>query len=292
MMQRTIQRAVEVAGIGLHLGEKARLVLQPAPVNTGVVFRDANSPASRTVAAIYSNVKADTVGFCTRLRNLESGFEVATVEHVLAAIHAAEITNIHVDVSGPEIPILDGSSAGFLDALERAGVDEQGSPQSVLTILRPVQVVQADKAAYLLPRPTSELTISVEVDFPGRLPRQWTHLDLSEFGRRVASARTFTFRQDIDRLHAMGLAKGGSLSNAVVFDERGVPLNPDGLRFPDEWSRHKALDVVGDLALAGLPIHGHYVGIRPGHALTHELLHALFADHDNFSITTTKPDVP
>ncbi|RLO02864.1 hypothetical protein DYB28_006046, partial [Aphanomyces astaci] len=281
----------------------ARLVLRPAPVNTGVVFRDDATPG-RAVSAIYSNVAVDTMGFCTRLHDRASGYSIATVEHVLAAISAAGVSNVHVDVTGPEVPILDGSSAGFVDALVRAGVHDQDAPQSILTVLRPVQVesthelhprtnsvLKADKAASLLPRPSQELTVSVEVDFPGKLPRQWTHLSLADFAT-VASARTFTFHQDIDRLHAMGLAKGGSLDNAIVFNDHGTPLNPDGLRFPDEWSRHKALDVVGDLALAGMPIHGHYVGIRPGHALTHELLHALFQDPRNYNISAPKRDLP
>ncbi|KAF0686668.1 Aste57867_21510 [Aphanomyces stellatus] len=284
-MQRTLKRAVKVAGIGLHLGKKAHLVLHPAPVNTGVVFHGVGDRA-RAVAALHSNVVKESVGFCTRLKDPTTGYAVATVEHVLAAISASGVSNVFVEVSGPEVPILDGSSAPFVDAIARAGVDDQDAAQSVLTIRRPVQVVHADKAAYLLPRPSKELVVSVEVDFAHKgLPRQWMDLPLSAF-HSVAAARTFTFEDEITHLQSMGLAKGGSLENAVVFGKsrKCAPLNPDGLRFDDEWVRHKALDAFGDLALAGMPIHGHYVGIRPGHALTHQVLDALFADPSNYMI--------
>ncbi|CAK4660489.1 hypothetical protein LEN26_002185 [Aphanomyces euteiches] len=283
-MQRTLKRAVEVAGIGLHLGEKAHIVLHPAPANTGVVFHERGN-RSRSVVARHSNVKKDTVGFCTRLQDPSSGYSIATVEHLLAAISASGITNVVVDVAGPEIPILDGSSQGFLEAIASSGAIEQDNPQQVLYIRQPVKVVKENKAAYLLPRPTQELTLSTEVDFTHKnLPRQWISLALSEFQSKVGSARTFTFEDEVALLQAHGLAKGGGLHNAVVLDKNGKPINSEGLRFEDEWVRHKALDVVGDLALAGHPIAGHYVGICPGHALTHELLDALFANPANYSI--------
>ncbi|OQR82764.1 UDP-3-O-(3-hydroxymyristoyl) glucosamine N-acyltransferase [Achlya hypogyna] len=288
MHQRTLTRAIPLAGIGLHLGQEARIVLRPAAVDTGIRFQDAATPA-KGVAATFRHVQRDTFGFCTRLHDAASGYSIATVEHVLAALSAAGVHNCIVETSGPELPVFDGSSQPILSAIAAAGTEEQAALQPYIEILSPVQVRHKDKAATLAPRPAvregtaPELTVSVEVDFRHKaLPREWLSLPLTAFPT-IAAARTFTFREDIEQLQAMQLAQGGSLDNAVVF-EQGAPLNPDGLRHPSEWVQHKALDCFGDLALAGMPLHGHYSAICPGHALTHDLLLALFADPSSYRV--------
>ncbi|KDO28858.1 UDP-3-O-[3-hydroxymyristoyl] N-acetylglucosamine deacetylase [Saprolegnia parasitica CBS 223.65] len=289
MQQRTLRRAIRLSGTGLHLGEMAKIVLHPAPAHTGIRFQDAVAP-TKAVAATYKHVQRDTLGFCTRLHDASSGYAIATVEHVLAALSAARIHNCIVETSGPELPVFDGSSQPILAAIAAVGPEEQAALQPFIEVLRPVSVVHKDKAAHLVPRPLAsapELVVSVEVDFRHKgLPRNWLSVPLDEFDA-IASARTFTFRDDIAQLQKMDLARGGSLDNAVVFDE-GTPLNPDGLRHPIEWVQHKALDCFGDLALAGMPLHGHYTGICPGHALTHELLLALFASSDNYRVVVHK----
>ena len=185
------------------------------------------------MAATYKHVQRDTFGFCTRLHDASSGYAIATVEHVLAALSASRIHNCIVETSGPELPVFDGSSQPILTAIAAVGAEEQAPMQPYIEVLRPVSVVQKDKAAYLVPRPLAsapELIVSVEVDFRHKgLPRTWLSVPLDDF-EAIANARTFTFREDIAQLQKMDLARGGSLDNAVVFDE-GTPLNADGLRY-------------------------------------------------------------
>ncbi|OQR80989.1 UDP-3-O-,3-hydroxymyristoyl N-acetylglucosamine deacetylase, partial [Thraustotheca clavata] len=199
---------------------------------------------------------------------------------------ACKIHNCIIETSSPEIPVLDGSSAPIVQAIVDAGTKQQDTIQPFIEILQPVQVVHENKAAALLPRPKSknvELVVAVEVDFRQKnLPREWLSLPLEKFST-IAAARTFTFREDIEQLWAMKLAQGGSLDNAVVFQD-GKPLNPEGLRHDIEWVQHKALDCFGDLALAGMPMHATFTSICPGHALTHELLNKLMKSPSSYRV--------
>lgn len=302
--QRTLARTVELAGVGLHSGAPVTVRLQPAAAGSGVVFRH----AAASTAAHISHVDARRSRLCTAVST------VGTVEHLMAALAAARVTNALVELTGgAEMPILDGSSLAFVDAVDEAGVQElRGHAQRVLRVERPVQVLLEDKAAWLLPLPkrlgaetvsVPTLRVAVQVNFAhkglGTTECSFTlgadpDANLAAFRAQIAPARTFTFEDEIAQLRAHGLARGGSLDNAVVFRDpaavtpetpaRDRVLNAEGLRFPgDEWTRHKLLDCIGDLALAGLPLHGCFFATSPGHALTHELLRELFRDPGNYS---------
>lgn len=304
--QRTLARATELAGVGLHSGASVRLRLQPADADTGVVFRVAAT--GEETRAHVSCVDATRSRLCTQLG------AVSTVEHLMAAFAAARITNAFVDLYGSaELPILDGSSLPFVDAVDAVGVHELvGHTQRALRVDRPVQVLQHDKAAWLLPVPQTlgaasiavpTLCARVQVNFAhkglGTTERSFTlgadpDANHAAFRAELAPARTFTFEDEIAQLRALGLAQGGSLANAVVFrDDSALDIatsvnarvvNTEGLRFPrDEWTRHKLLDCVGDLALAGLPLHAYFFATSPGHALTHALLRELLSDRENYS---------
>lgn len=324
-MQRTLKRAVRLAGVGLHSGRRAALELRPSPADSGIVFVSGSAP-SAGVAASIANVDAATSQLCSQLRASQSDWKVSTIEHLMAALVAARITNAQVQLtaededddaqerswpaSTAELPILDGSSRDFVTSILEAGIETQtGSELGYIKILRPVQVLQRDRAAWLLPMPETlsgastageapVLDVSVHVNFhPKGLGSRSCRFvldadpdaNLAAFAREIAPARTFTFEEEIAWMRSHGLALGGSLDNAVVFAKPSTDgakdirvLNEQGLRFPDEWARHKLLDCIGDIGLAGKPLHGIFVATSPGHALTHELLRELFSDPLNY----------
>ena len=273
--QRTLGNAIGCVGIGLHSGARIRLELLPAPAGTGVVFRRVDLGVD--IAARYDNV-ADT-RLCTLLA--ADGAQVGTVEHVMAALAACRVDNAIVAVDGPEIPVLDGSAAEFMFLIGCAGVVEQGAPPRIIEVTKAVRV--CDGAAFAELRPAfGGLDMVVSIDFAASaIGRQALSLQVTEasFRAELAPARTFALAEDIAGLKEAGLAQGGSLDNAVVVDGDRV-LNPDGLRMSDEFVRHKMLDAVGDLALAGARLHARFVAHRPGHALNNRLLRALFAERD------------
>ena len=285
--QRTLKTAIDCVGIGLHSGAKVRLSLLPAPAGSGISLRRVDIPGSRDIAARWDNV-VDT-RLCTVLADpWDSAVRVSTVEHVLAALAASGVTNAVVAVNGPEAPILDGSAASFLFLVDCAGVSMQDAPALAIEVLRPVRVQGAGgESAALLPwnaGRADRLDLEMTIDFPGTaIGRQSRHVSLEgdAFRRDLARARTFTLAGDIARLRAAGLARGGSLDNAIVVDGDRI-LNPGGLRMADEFVRHKLLDAVGDLALAGSAIHGRFVGHCSGHALNNALLRAFFAEAANW----------
>src|SRR4029077_7601990 len=222
---------------------------------------------------------------CTTLTNGE-GISVATVEHLLAAFSGAEIDNAVVELAGPELPVMDGSSEPFLFLIERAGIVEQDAPRRAIKVLKPVRVADEDCAVAL--EPDVGFSVSFEIDFSDQLVRRQDitiSIDAETFKADVARARTFGFLEEVERLRAAGLARGGPLDNAVVVGD-GKVLNVGGLRYADEFVRHKVLDAVGDLYLAGGPIVGHFHGVRSGHAHTRQLLAALVADRDAWCATT------
>jgi UDP-3-O-[3-hydroxymyristoyl] N-acetylglucosamine deacetylase len=269
-------------GVGVHSGARVAMILRPAPVDSGIVFRRSDR-AGACVAANWRNVQESPL--CTTLSNGE-GVSVATVEHLLAAFAGAEIDNAIVELDGPEVPVMDGSAEPFLFLIERAGIVEQDAPRRAIKVLKPVRVADEDCVATL--EPDVGFSVSFEIDFSNQLVRRQgisISIDPETFRADLARARTFGFLEEVERLRAAGLARGGSLENAVVVSG-GKVLNIDGLRYADEFVRHKALDAVGDLYLAGGPIVGHFRGVRSGHALNRRVLEALFADRDAWCPTT------
>jgi len=271
--QCTLKAAISCVGVGLHTGQRVSLSFQPAPVDHGIVFRRVDLGAG--VPARFDRV-VDT-RLCTVLE--QDGVRVGTVEHVMAALVGCGIDNAVVELDGPEPPIFDGSAAQFVFLLDCAGKVVQDTPRPVVEILRPVRVNDADGFAEFRPGPIG-LDMALSIDFAAAaIGRQALSLRLTpeSFRHELSRARTFTLVEDIDRLRATGLAQGGSLDNAVVVDQARV-LNPAGLRAPDEFVRHKLLDAVGDLALAGVSLRGRFIAHRSGHTLNNRLLRALFAD--------------
>ena len=270
--QRTVARRVGCTGVGLHSGQPATLTLAPAPADTGLRF-------VRTDLGAEIPARSAHVVDTTLSTNLAAGpARVHTVEHVLAALTGMGIDNCRIEVDGPEIPILDGSAAPFVALVRQAGVAEQKAGKRFLVIERPVEVRDGDKLARF--EPAESLSIEFTVDFKHPLVTdQAFRFAFSDraFEREVARARTFCFVRDIERMQAMGLARGGSLENAIVVDEFSI-LNPEGLRFPDEFARHKVLDAIGDLSLAGMPFIGRFVAYKSGHGLNQALVKKVLAD--------------
>ena len=269
--QHTLAQTVICAGVGLHSGHRVRTTLKPADIGTGVVFRRTDLPGAPTVKAIGDRV-TDTQ-LCTVL--CDSGVDVATVEHLMAACAGLHIDNLIVDVDGAELPILDGSSAMWCALMAQAGLQAQNAPRREIEIIDTVEVRDGDKWARL--EPGAGFSMAIEIDFPTQaIGRQVAtfNLEPGRFVDELAFARTFGFAKDIDALRAMGLAQGGSLENAIVVDGDRV-LNPEGLRTSDEFVRHKLLDALGDLWLAGAPLRGRFSAMKPGHAINNLLVRTL-----------------
>ncbi|MEP3328962.1 UDP-3-O-acyl-N-acetylglucosamine deacetylase [Sedimentitalea sp.] len=277
-MQNTLKAPVTFDGVGLHSGAPARMVLRPAQAGFGIRFRRTDIELGNAVIpALWDRVERSPL--CTRLVN-EAGVSVSTVEHVMAALSGCGINNALIDIDGPEVPILDGSSAPFVRGIMARGVQLQGAPVVALEILKPVTVEKDGARATLLPADGFE--IEFHIDFADEaIGRQSKVLDMRNgaFARELCDSRTFCRQADVDAMHEQGLALGGTLDNAVVVDGEEV-LSPGGFRHTDEAVRHKMLDALGDLALAGGPILGRYIGERAGHALTNTLLRALFDTPD------------
>jgi UDP-3-O-[3-hydroxymyristoyl] N-acetylglucosamine deacetylase len=282
--QQTLARAVAVHGIGVHSGAPATLTLNPAPANTGIVFIRTDITDRDNVIPASWDLVADT-RLCTVLAN-KAGASVSTVEHVMSACAALQLDNAIIHVDGPEIPIMDGSARDFVAAIDDAGVKKQDAARKVIRIKKTVTYTEGDKLASFSPalEPQYDFDISFDSAVIGR--QTFAHR-LTEAGFRtdIADCRTFGFLHEVEQLRKMGLARGGSLDNAVVIDGEKV-MNPNGLRYPDEFVRHKILDAVGDIALAGLQVIGHYHGIKAGHAMNNKLLRALFADETAFEVVT------
>lgn len=270
--QRTVAKRVSCTGVGLHSGKPATLTLAPAPSDAGITFVrmdvGVEIPARREFVV-------DTM-LSTSIGNGKT--RIATVEHVMAALHGMGIDNCRIEVDGPEVPILDGSAAPFACLIHEAGIRLLPSGKRYLLVERPVEVRDGDKFARLDPSDGFSVDFTADFDHP-LITNQSFRMALTDrsFEREVARARTFCFLKDIERMQAMGLARGGSLENAIVVDEFSI-LNPEGLRFPDEFARHKVLDAVGDLALLGLPVVGHLTARKSGHALNQALVRKVLAE--------------
>lgn len=284
--QRTLATAVRCSGVGLHSGKPATIVLRPAAAGTGIVFRRTDiadgKPEGKKdpmIAAAWNAVVATNL--CTVLGNAD-GVTVSTVEHLMAALAGCEIDNALVEVDGPEVPIMDGSAAPFVFLVECAGTAEQSAPRMALRIVETVRVAEGDKEAVLAPAaPGAEdgFTIDLAIEFGSAAIGRQHMATVARNGRfkaDISRARTFGFLTEVETLRKMGLAQGGSLDNAIVVDGDKV-LNEGGLRYDDEFVRHKVLDAIGDMALAGWPVIGRYSAVKPSHALNNKLLRALFA---------------
>ncbi len=269
--QRTIQKRAHVSGCGLHTGKPVQLTFCPAPPNIGIYFvrKDLKGkPAISTQAeSVHGTTMATTLG--------EGLFSVATVEHCLSVLAAFRIDNLFIELDGPEIPIGDGSARCFLQAILEAGIVDQDQPRKYAYVDQLIYYGNGEKYAYVTPY--NGLRVTCTIDFPHpQIGKQTLDLDINErtFTAELAHARTFGFLKDIEALHAKGMAKGGSLNNAVVLDEKNV-LNPEGLRFKDEFVRHKMLDALGDLVTLGRPLMGHLVLYKPGHQLMNRLVRTI-----------------
>jgi UDP-3-O-[3-hydroxymyristoyl] N-acetylglucosamine deacetylase len=281
--QRTLKSRIPCVGIGVHSGRRVSLTLLPAPAGHGIVFR--RTDLNRDIPATYNRV-VDTM-LCTTIG--EGAARIGTIEHLLAALAGAGVDNVLIEVDGPEVPIMDGSAAPFSFLLECAGIASLNTPRKVIEILRPVRVTDGKAFVELRPFGAARtaiptLDLEVSIDFAeAAIGRQTRTLRLTpeNFREAVAPARTFALASDINRLRELGLARGGSLDNAIVVDGSKV-LNPGGLRMKDEFVAHKLLDAVGDLALAGAALHGRFIANRPGHGLNNKVLRALFARQANW----------
>ncbi len=281
--QKTLADTVACTGVGVHSGTRISLTLKPANIGAGINFvRTDVFDKNNVIPALYSNV-SDT-RLCTCLTN-QDGVTIATIEHLMAAFHAAGITNATVEVSGAELPILDGSAAPFLFLIECAGIKEQNSPRKAIKILKAIQTEHNDAKAVLEPSVTG-LEFDYFVDYPNTMVADQTHtttLNLQEFKTDISQARTFGFLHEIEYLKQNGLARGGSLKNAIVVDGMTI-LNKEGLRYENEFVRHKIVDAVGDLYTAGYTIIGKYTGVKAGHMLNNNLLKELFNSEENYEI--------
>jgi UDP-3-O-[3-hydroxymyristoyl] N-acetylglucosamine deacetylase len=272
--QRTISEPVSCKGVGLHSGALVNLTLWPAPANHGIVFVRTDKPGSAPIPALSQYV-VDT-SLATTLG--KDGVKVGTVEHLLSALAGLGIDNVRVEVDGPEVPVMDGSAAVFVEMVTSAGVRELEEKRVYLLIKKPVTVVEGDKEAALVPSRRFGVSCSIDFQHP-LISSQSFELELStgRFSGEISPARTFGFLRDVEKLKKLGLARGGSLENAIVVDESSI-LNPDGLRFPDEFVRHKILDAIGDVSLFGRPIIGHLKVFKTGHALNHKLVQKVLSD--------------
>lgn len=281
-MQSTINSMVVFEGVGLHSGQPARLAIRPAMPNRGIVFRRVDCDEDICeIAARWDFVRQSPL--CTRLENID-GVSVSTVEHIMAALVGCGIHNAIIEVDGPEVPILDGSADAFVRGILSKGIRKLNSPVRALRILKPVEVYKGDAWARLTPHDC--LLIEFDIAFTDAaigMQKKTLNMSNGSFVRELSNSRTFCRKADVDAMRASGLALGGTLENAVVVDGEKV-LSPGGLRHSDEAVRHKMLDALGDLGLAGAPILGHYHGFRAGHALTNDLLRAIFADPECYEV--------
>lgn len=270
MQQSTIKKTIRCTGIGLHSGKTVSLILRPAAADTGIVFHVPGANGSYDISPAPDAVIA--TGLATTLG--KDGAAVSTVEHLLAALRGLGIDNIHIDAQGGEIPIMDGSAAPFVLLLSEAGIRRQSSPRRLLRIKRRASFSQGDKT--IVAEPYNGFFVDYSIDFPHpAIGRQRFILDVTpETFAKVAKARTFGFLRDVEMMQERGLALGGSLDNAVVLDERGV-VNQEGLRYADEFVRHKLLDFIGDMAMLPLPLQGKFTVSRSGHSLNNEFLRHL-----------------
>ena len=277
--QRTLKKEVFCEGIGLHSGKKTKIQILPADVNTGITFIREDLTKNQKIDALYKNVIDTKLG--TTLAN-KAGYKVHTIEHLMSTFMGLKIDNAKIILSGSEIPIMDGSARVFLDLINAVGIKEQYAKKKVIKILKEVTFSQNNSSITIYPSDNFSIDYMIDFDDPViGIQRQKITLLANNYDKEIGSARTFGMLNEVEYMHKNGLALGGSINNAIVVDN-GKILNPDGLRFKDEFVRHKILDSIGDLYLAGAPIQGYFYGNKSGHHLNNLLLRSLFADKDNY----------
>ena len=286
--QRTLKNVIRATGVGLHTGEKVYMTLRPAAVDTGIVFRRVDLDEPVDIRATAENV-GDTALSTTLI---EHGVRVSTVEHLLSAIAGLGIDNLYVDLSAPEVPIMDGSAGPFVFLLQSAGIAEQDAAKRFIRILKPITVEEDDKWATFKPFEGFKVGFEIEFDHPVfKKHSQKAAVDFSttSFVKEVSRARTFGFMRDYEMLRERNLARGGSLDNAIVVDDYRI-INEDGLRYEDEFVKHKVLDAIGDLYLLGHSLIGEFTGFKSGHALNNKLLRTLLANKEAWEQVTFEDD--
>ncbi|MDH5752736.1 MAG: UDP-3-O-acyl-N-acetylglucosamine deacetylase [Deltaproteobacteria bacterium] len=284
MHQKTIRAACHIKGVGLHTGENTAITLLPAAENTGVVFAAVSQGRRVNIPARQENVVRTTMSTTMG----REGVEIWTVEHLMSALTGLEIDNVLIVVEGPEIPAMDGSALPFVSRIMEVGRMLQAAPRSYMKILKPVVVEDGERVAGLFP--SNAITYSFMIEFSHSAIRTQSfkvHLNAQSFVAQLAKARTFGFQDDVDLLKSKGLARGAGLENAVGLSAQGTVLNPEGLRYADEFVRHKLLDAVGDISLAGYPILGEYRGIKSGHEMNLRLLKELNSRPDSWEMITS-----
>jgi UDP-3-O-[3-hydroxymyristoyl] N-acetylglucosamine deacetylase len=287
-LQRTIRKKIKVEGVGLHTGEPASVTFCPAPPNTGIYVVRADLPGSPAISVQARHVRA------TQLATVLGGpaFSVSTVEHCLSSLAAFRIDNLFIELSGPEIPIGDGSAYVFMEALLASGLVDQEAPRKYAYITEPIFYGDGEKHAYVVPYNGLRLTCTIDFAHPS-IGRQHMDLDINEttFTRELGRARTFGFLKDVEAMRAKGLARGGSLENAIVLDTDRI-LNPEGLRFDNEFVRHKMLDALGDLVTLGMPLMGHLVAYKAGHDVLNRLVRKILESPDSYRHVELGAEVP
>ena len=268
MLQRTLAKSINVTGVGLHSGERVALTLHPAVENSGIAFRRTDLDGKQNDTRLSSTVVT------------EDGVRVGTIEHIMSALSAYGVDNCLIELNAPEIPIMDGSSLPFIYLLQDAGIIDQKAQKRFLKILKPVEIKETGKWVRFTPYDGFKVTLTIEFDHPV-FNRSAPTFEIDFAGKsyidEIARARTFGFMQEVELMRAHNLGLGGNLSNAIVIDDTDV-LNPEGLRYPDEFVRHKILDAIGDLYIVGHPIIGAFEGYKSGHAINNALLRAILAD--------------
>lgn len=282
--QRTLKNVIRATGVGLHTGEKVYLTLRPAPIDSGIIFRRTDlEPAVEVLA------RAENVGDTTLSSTLVNGdVRISTVEHLLSAMAGMGIDNAYVDLSAAEVPIMDGSAGPFVFLIQSAGIEEQNAPKKFIRIKRAIKVKDDDKWVRFDPFDGFKVGMAIEFDHPvfrGRTQDSVIDFSTTSFVKEVSRARTFGFMSQLEMLRARNLALGGSLDNAIVVDDYRV-LNEDGLRYEDEFVKHKILDAIGDLYLLGYSLIGAFSGYKSGHALNNQLLRALQVEQDAWELVT------
>lgn len=280
--QKTINSKVSCNSVGLHSGAEVVMSLLPAPCNSGIIFRRIDLEKGKNeIKANYQNVVTTNLG--TTIAN-EFGAKVATIEHLMAAIWGCGIDNLIVELNGPEIPIMDGSSEPFVFLIECGGINVQEEQRRMIEIIKTIRVEDKDK--FIEVKPAKDFSIDLTIDFNNQQIKQQKfdyHSTFTSFKNDICRARTFCFKHEIDHMHKLGLAKGGSLDNAIVIDNDKI-INEGGLRYGDEFVRHKTLDFIGDIYLAGYYIIGHFTALKAGHGINNALLKKLFADKDSWRL--------
>lgn len=279
--QTTLKNAIHCSGVGVHGGQKTCMTLKPAEADSGILFQRSDLPGQPTIPALWSQAVESPL--CSRIVARDCDASVSTIEHLMAALLGCGIDNVLIEIDGPEVPIMDGSAAPFVFLIECAGVAQLDSPRKAIKVLKPVEVSEPHRMARLLPYDGFAVDFAIHFDSKAVGGQRFAcEVTPTSFKQEISRARTFGFLHEVDELRKLGLAKGGSLDNAVVVDD-DVILNAGGLRYSDEFVRHKTLDSIGDLYMAGRPLIASFQGDKAGHALTLRLLQALFADASNYS---------